>query len=294
MHIDLFRKFRTLLYAIGGFIYKWLVDSGILKVPTLVGNNDNIVVSLTSYGRRVRSCVYYTLVSMLRQTVQPSRIILWLADDEWSDVILPEKLINLRGKNIEIRFCDDSRSYKKLIPTISLCPNSTIITIDDDMIYSSDTVQNLLNAHSKYPHDIICFDASFPNIENGIPKHYSLWKKCTHECSGKIIFPIGSGGILYPKEFLELDFIKDKVSLELCPFADDIWFWFCGVRGEYVKRFIKKRGIDLSFDSLYQFFHKGAALSHINHLEHQNDWQFKTLFCYYGGKIDIMGNFKKH
>ena len=54
---------------------------------------------MTSYGRRVeKSVVYYSLVSILRQTVKPDRIILCLDGIKWNDENLPKKLVSLKKK----------------------------------------------------------------------------------------------------------------------------------------------------------------------------------------------------
>ena len=62
-----------LLYALLGELYKLLVNLGVLRPHKLSITNENhpkIIVSLTSYGRRVNT-VYYTIISLLRQTLSP-------------------------------------------------------------------------------------------------------------------------------------------------------------------------------------------------------------------------------
>ena len=57
-----FSKLKILWHTIMGYGYKYMVDLGVLKIPYLNNHNCDIVVSLTSYGRRVADCVvYYTL-----------------------------------------------------------------------------------------------------------------------------------------------------------------------------------------------------------------------------------------
>lgn len=60
---------------------------------------------MTSYGRRVeKSVVYYSLVSILRQTVKPDRIILCLDGIKWNDENLPKKLVSLKKKVLSFYF----------------------------------------------------------------------------------------------------------------------------------------------------------------------------------------------
>ena len=285
------RKLSALINSLEGYMYKFAVDTNLSPIPPLTKDYDGIIISLTSYGRRVsNNVVFYTLVSLLRQRVQPSRIILWLAKDEWSDDKLPKKLSSLKDKGVEIRYCDDIRSFKKLVPTLEICPDGNIVTVDDDMIYNSDFISQISEAHQKYPNDIICMDTRIVQLEDGIPTHYDRWGEYAEEVSGKMVFPVGVGGILYPAGSLNKDVLRKDLFMKLCPLADDIWFWFQGLRNSTNKRYVRKKHRDLTFDALYQFFHKGSALTHSNYEEHQNDRQFRDLFEFDGVKVDDKGN----
>lgn len=287
------RRISLGLYAIMGYIYKYLVDLHIIRIPCLKsGERAGIIVSLTSYGRRVSSnVVFYTIVSLLRQETQPERIVLWLAEDEWCDNNLPSKLVKLKKKGVEIRYCKDIKSYKKLIPTFKDKIGLPIVTVDDDVIYSKDMVKVFEANHRKFPHDILCFVARKPKIKDGILQGYGEWddsliKPFSEGSSGLLLFPVGVGGVLYPNDALTPDVVNENVFMNYCPSADDIWFWFCGLRNNTIKRFLIKKGKDYSFDALYQFLHKGSALTHSNCVLHQNDVQIKSLFEYYCYKLD--------
>lgn len=286
------RKASLGLQGLSGYIYKTAVDLHLISCPAL-GEREtaDVVVSLTSYGRRVSSnVVFYTLVSLLRQKVQPQKIILWLAKDEWKEDIIPIKIKDLCKKGVDICLCDDIRSYKKLIPSLEAYPESTIITFDDDVIYSKDTIETLIKVHDKYPGDIICLHAAKVIISDGIPKDYIMWKDIQINDSGYLIFPIGEGGVLYPKGCLHEDVLKKDLFMRLAPLADDVWFWFCGLRKGTIKRFVPKRKHNYSFDNLYQFFHKGTSLTQNNRFESSNDVQIRNVFDYYKLIIDSNGN----
>ena len=93
---------KVLKNVVLGYIYKWLIDCKVFVIPSLSPNpniNSKLIVSMTSYGRRVeKSVVYYSLVSILRQTVKPDRIILCLDGIKWNDENLPKKLVSLKKK----------------------------------------------------------------------------------------------------------------------------------------------------------------------------------------------------
>lgn len=277
-------KLMLLTNSLHGYLQKWLIDLNIYRVPNLRTESfaQDIVISLTSYGRRVSSnVVYYTIVSLLRQSIQPERIILWLAEDEWNDNTIPAKLANLKNKGVEIRYCQDLRSYKKLVPTIELCPGKSIVTVDDDVIYSTDLLASMLHTHREYPNDVICLNSIKPELTNGIPKGYKTWNDYEGPTSSMLVFPVGVGGTMYPAGSLHPDVTKRDLFQKLCPTTDDIWFWFCGLRNGTMKHYIYKKKSDTSFDRIYQVTHSGSALTHSNKFEDKNDKQFHDLFTYY-------------
>ena len=284
--------FCILLYKIiCGYIYKLFLDLGLLRIPSLnyaFKRTPNVVVSLTSYGRRVSSCVvYYTIVSILRQKIQPDRIIIWISEEEWNHNLIPKRIFALRNKGVEIRSCKDYKSYKKLIPALQLCKDDIIITIDDDIIYSKDTISSFLKYHKLFPNQILCYCSSIPIEDHGVPHYYDKWELVDRELSKIVLFPIGYGAILYPPGSLHKDVLDIEKFEALCPNADDIWFWFNSTRINIIKTNIHKNGIDFSFDMLYQHFHKGAALTHMNRMENSNDLQFKKLFEYYNVRLNV-------
>lgn len=62
---------------------------------------------------------------------------------------------------------------------------------------------------------------------------------------------------------------------------------------DWLKLFERKSQLDYSFNALYQYFHKGSALTHSNRFGHANDKQFSDLFAYYGVRVDRYGNLIK-
>ena len=93
----------------------------------------DIVVSLTTYGRRVHD-VYLTIESLMEQTLKANRILLFL-DNGFRSTPLPITLKKLEERGLEIHFCKDIRSYTKLIPALMMCPDDAIVTVDDDMSF---------------------------------------------------------------------------------------------------------------------------------------------------------------
>ena len=159
------KKIIQLKRVVKGYLFKWSCDYfgfGKVNIVTITDRTPQLIVSLTSYGRRVADIVPYTLVSLLKQTVMPDRIILWLDKESWNDENIPKKLQQLIKYGIEIRFCKDIRSYTKLVPTLTLYPEDVIVTVDDDVIYKRDVVENLYSSYLKDSSKIYCNHARFP------------------------------------------------------------------------------------------------------------------------------------
>lgn len=187
------------------------------------------VISLTTYGERVKS-VHLTIQSLLLQSVTIKKVVLWLAEDEFILDDLSRELLSLQQYGLEIYFCSDIRSYKKLIPALRKYPEEVIITFDDDVIYPTDHVERLLSAHQKYPNNIICHRAhKVTKDEQGRLKPYLQWQfDVSNDDSvgnyGKDIFPVGIGGVLYPPGCFDEEVVNEGAFMSLAPNADDIWF----------------------------------------------------------------------
>ena len=277
----------VLCNVIAGYCIKWKIDVfGPGKIHPIERTNEgsNLIVSLTSYGRRVHKTVYYTLISILRQSLPPNRIILWLSSEEWSEANIPPRLKKLEKYGVEYRFCNDILSYKKLIPSLKMAPHDVIVTVDDDIIYSRGLLCALYEEHKKFPKSICCVKALFPALsEKGKTLPYKTWKKAGYS-KGKeerILFPIGCGGILYPPASLHDDVFLQDSFMSVCPKADDIWFWVMARKKGTPHRVVQKKTTRYSFDALYQFLYKRSSLAHENRKKNMNDVQLCAVLKKY-------------
>jgi len=280
--MKIWSKLRILKNIILGYIDKLYIDLNIITPKQLEKFQQfpNIVVSLTSFGRRVEKVVYYTLISLLNQSEQPNRIVLWLDSDNWNEQNIPLKLKNLTKLGVEIKFCKDLKSFKKLLPALETYPNSIIITVDDDVIYNKHLISNLLTTHRQFPNRIISCINRYPIIKNGGFIPYKFWPITSINDSNQYIMPIGVGGILYPPGCLHDDVKNYYLANKLCPKADDIWFWIMAKRNGTMHKECNTNS-NHSFDDLFQFFHNGSALTHTNRLKDLNDLQLKQAIKYF-------------
>ncbi|MCJ8294468.1 MAG: hypothetical protein MJK15_08690 [Colwellia sp.] len=220
------------------------------SIEALAGNHlssapilgaDNLIVSLTSYGSRVEH-VHLTLLTLLNQSLKPAKVILWLAEDEFTLEQLPNKLLALRQYGLEIAFCLDIRSYKKLIPTLQRYPEHTVVTFDDDILYPYRQLEQLVTSHQQYPNCIICHRAHFIKKDlSGQLLPYQQWFYDSKEdkASDKLM-PVGIGGVLYPVGSLSDEVLNQQAFMTLCPQADDLWFKVMAVKNNTLTKLVDR------------------------------------------------------
>ncbi|MDR1726408.1 MAG: glycosyltransferase family 2 protein [Acidobacteriota bacterium] len=251
--------------------------------PMVVPSGEaDLVVSLTTYGKRSYA-VHLTIETLLNQTMRPKRVILWLDGSEFSDSSLPVPLRLQRERGLEIAYCHDVKSYKKLVPALAKHPDETIVTIDDDILYPFDLIESLYREHAKSPKQVLCtrchrmiFDAG------GKLKPYNEWRQeSTDTEASPLLFPTGVGGVLYPPHCLHEDVSREDLFMSLAPTADDVWFKAMSLlRGTSCRR-VKTCAL------LYSVRNQDIALQQENVRRCGNDRQIKKVFDYYNlwGKL---------
>ena len=112
------------------------------------GLQNSVVVSLTSYPPRF-PYLDKTIKSLLDQSVKADHTLLWIAVDDIEH--LPEAVRSLTSHGLQIKTCEDIRSYKKIIPALEAFPEATIVTADDDVYYKPDWLEGLVELHKAHP-----------------------------------------------------------------------------------------------------------------------------------------------
>ncbi|MGR5254376.1 hypothetical protein ACPV5S_19465 [Vibrio astriarenae] len=189
---------------------------------------ESVILSLTSYGKRVQS-VSKVVDSLKNQKADVDKVILWLDKDEFSNGNLPRELLLLQDEIFEIKFTNNTKSYKKLIPALNDYPQSVIITFDDDIVIPDDVVGKMLSAHKLHPNAIIANRGRIITLNSGEFCNYNDWPvvKNDHKLfSNGCIMPIGFGGVLYPAGALCRHVTDCDLFLNIADNADDIWFKF--------------------------------------------------------------------
>lgn len=290
-------KLNTIIRSLIGEYKKFIIKRGFLKTPYGLNKDEKrarrIIVSLTSYGRRVTKLAPIVIHSMMTQTLKPDKIILWLDDINWNRCNIPSNLKHLEACGLDIRFCKDIKSYKKLIPAIQAYPNDIIVTIDDDVYYEPTIIEELYNAYKKDPNSIHAFLTSTLKFEvMNNPNEYC----CGEGHPNRFDFATGVGAILYSKKLLHNDVTDEDKFLRLAPNADDIWFYFMEYLNNTHVNMVRNSNNKMSFyplDSFYQYLHTNSSLNSSNLHQNQNNIQIRSVMQHYNIKIDDLKRFSK-
>lgn len=257
----------------------WLLN--LFSRERLVGKLDTFVISLTSYPARIET-LYQTLESLFQQTVKPEIVHLWLAEGEFPNEALPASLERLRKRGVRIDFVTENlRPYKKLYYALQEYPESTIITVDDDVIYPPDWFELLLKAHQRYPQDILCYRGHDLRVveTNRLMEYNELKKKHAFRMDSSYeLMPTGVSGVLYPPNSLHGEVLNKSLFMELAPSNDDIWFKCCALLNETKARRVLAQNVHFKMIEGSQT----TSLYYTNVLMKKNDEQLKRAFDHFG------------
>lgn len=200
-------------------------------------SKQQIIISMTSFPAAIPFAAQ-AVKSLLDGSVLPDKLILYLTFSQFTDVAIPDELLQLAQENpiFEIRNYDrDIRSYRKLIPALKEFPDAVIVTVDDDVHYHPDMLRDLLALHARYPHAVIAHRAKLMKPDEPYrkwPKYrwYDFVVKKIHEDFRNI--QTGVGGVLYPPHSLRRDMMDEDLFTAIAPTTDDIWFWAAGVAND--------------------------------------------------------------
>lgn len=248
--------------------------------------NTGAIISLTSYPARIHT-VHETIKTLLRQSYKAEFVVLWLAEEQFpnKENDLPKELRELQSRFFKILWCEDIRSYKKLIPALQKYPEHVIVTADDDAYYANNWLETLFEAYSKNPGMIHGHRGHRITLKNKQVIPYSQWiLEVKTSPPSYLNFLTGVGGILYPAGILYKDVLRQDLFIKFCSHTDDIWFWAMavlnGIKINIVENSISN--VNLVPDT------QEVALYHDNMLNGNNDVSLKNVFGHYPVLLDIL------
>ena len=113
--------------------------------------DDMLIVSFTSWTKRIQYCKH-TVDLMMNQTVLPDKIILNLSEEEFPNKMndLPDDLVEeaINNNIFEIYWVKENTTvWKKIIPTMDRFPNDLVFSIDDDIEYPSNYIEEMYKTY---------------------------------------------------------------------------------------------------------------------------------------------------
>ena len=196
-----------------------------------VDENSDIIVSLTSFPERINE-VPYCIYSLLNQNLKPKKVVLWLASEEFpnKENDLPSQLLDFLDYGFDIMWCDNLKSFKKLIPSLKEFHSNIIVTADDDVFYPNNWLESLYNTYLLNLDSIICTRCRKIKIKDNTLDKYETWLLSQDsEKPSFLNLMTGIGGVLYPPNSLNINVFDYDLAKKLCPNADDMWFWAMAV-----------------------------------------------------------------
>lgn len=211
-----------------------------------------LVVSLTSFPARINT-TWIAIETIMRQTYRPDRIVLWLAESQFPDHVIPESLIQLQKKGLEVRFCEDLRSHKKYYYSFQEFKDSLVVTVDDDLFHPLDMIEKLMKLHKRHPDDIIASTVQIitPTMQS-LPtewkqqdnyRKYISCKEAQAFTGAGTLFPANS----FPKKTYDIGSIKQNAWT-----CDDLWLkaasLYAGIKTTAVSPY-RAFGIEIAIDN---------------------------------------------
>ena len=196
-----------------------------------------VVISMTTFPARYETAVF-TLESILRQTMKPNKILLWLTKEENPEQKIPELFLPYVEKGVQVCFSDSNlMPHNKSFHTAKMGADRYIITVDDDILYSERLVERLYGTYQANPaNTVVCELAHWITLdEEGLPRPYDEWD---HEAKGIAgpshrLMAKGVGGVLYPPDFFRDGYFDEDTIRRTCLMADDLWLKFQAVTRGY-------------------------------------------------------------
>lgn len=250
------------------------------------GLSSPLIVSLTSYAKRFAT-LDLTIKSLLDQDIVIDQLLLWVSPEDLAQ--LPPSVRALEGAVFRAMPTKDIRSYTKLIPALRSHPECFILTADDDIHYPSDWARSIVEGYENGERMTVCRRAHMATVgSDGSTLPYQQWPHAVDDAGdrgpGFALFPTGVGGVLYPPGTFDAEVLREDVFLDLCPYADDLWFFWLELVGGVKRRRIGKNHKFIAWPSTQE----GGLLNDNLHLG-RNDKQVTALEARYGALHTFVG-----
>lgn len=190
--------------------------------------SERVIVSMTSHKGRITNVAKSIYLLLTKQTRKPDEIHLWLAEPEFpnKEKDLPSDLdAILYADGVFLHWLPENTYVHKRHEIFKYTTdNDCVFLIDDDVRYSDDLIQRVMETHMKFPNCIVCYNQYAkhqyrgrrilygPSAQENEPKaNWNRW-------CGQSMIP----SKLYPKEILDIE--HQKIRNKTSPISDECWF----------------------------------------------------------------------
>ncbi len=251
--------------------------------PSYDASKENIVVSLTSIPERLRT-IFPTLYSLASQSHKPDLIVLWLSDDTDRTARI---IARIEGMGITVKYCKDLGPNTKYHYAFDEYKKDVVITVDDDIIYHNDMIEELYGTYLKHPDTVIARRVHKIRFDHdGKPASYRDWTWEYRDSAGPSydLLATGVGGVLYPPSVMALNCWENTDFLKISPKSDDIWLKFCELSCGI--RVCAVNGSAFDRDVInFRTFNTGLSLDNIN--RDKNDEYVRSCAEYFRMSDDL-------
>lgn len=200
------------------------------------------IISFTTIPNRIDK-IEPTIKSILNQTVEDYRIILWVSDsyDRLSGDTIEIPQFITKSK-IEVRYVKDIGPLTKLFYAIKENwgnDNVNVITCDDDVIYPETWLEDLIKTSKFYPNWVIGYRGRVL-LENLNYCHSILIESDKINTPTTVNFITGTWGALYKPTYFNECFLNPLPEFFN---NDDIWIYGCLKKTNVPYVIIPKKGI---------------------------------------------------
>lgn len=248
--------------------------------------DEYIVLSMTSFPQRFKN-IHLTIKSLMLQTMKPDKFIVWL-DDYVTREQYTEEMMELEKFGVEFKPRQgDLKPHKKYIHAMQEYPEALIITVDDDLIYSKDLIESLVETHRKYPGEVCARRVHrITRNDKGEIASYNEWdgEYTRKRIPAHDLFATGVGGVLYPPHCVGSRTFDLDLIMKLSSCQDDIWLkfmeWMAGTKVVWVPcRIPVPQEIEGSQE---------ISLRSDNVGQNRNDVYFHNVARYFENELSIM------
>lgn len=230
--------------VLGGILYRSLCkkarkDVEKIDIKDLSLNKEprdiKLVFTLTSFPDRIET-VQYTLRTLFNQSMKPDRVILWLAEDEFQNIELPQSIKDFQDVGLEVRYCEnmyEHKRYYKLVPEQK--ENELLVMFDDDILFPKYLVERLYDKWEKYPDCIVCERGQVMTLVDKrvmCPGRWPTTSAIGVDNPSFRVMPSPGGGCIVPYNALHKDAVNPEIIDECALKVGDLWLMFMAVAND--------------------------------------------------------------